>query len=381
VAWAEKLPSGRYRGMFRDALGRRRSAGTFTHKPRAERAAAAREEQARRSIFADSEAYRRPWGEWCDEWWPTREVEASTEIVDAGRRRVHLDPRWATVPVGAIRRHDVKEWAASMRRAGVGPGTVQHAVHLLSASLNAAVDNEIIESNPASRIKLPGSAQAQERYLTLEEYAAVVEELPTSYDQLLVEMLAYTGLRWGEVAGLHWNRVDLGRGLVRVVETYDERSGVIKAYPKSRRLRSVPLTRRLVTQLAEVDRTSECGLQHKVGVCRSGLVFTSDEGNVVRNSNWSSRVWRPAVERAAIGHCRIHDLRHTYASWLLQAGRPLAEVGQLLGHVSPATTQRYAHLAEAPYDAVLAALESGVAAPRLPHVDEVGARDVEVQGL
>ena len=91
---------------------------------------------------------------------------------------------------------------------------VQHAVHLLSASLNAAVDNEIIESNPASRIKLPGSAQAQERYLTLEEYAAVVEELPTSYDQLLVEMLAYTGLRWGEVAGLHWNRVDLGRGLV-----------------------------------------------------------------------------------------------------------------------------------------------------------------------
>ena len=267
-----------------------------------------------------------------------------------------------------------------MRRAGVGPGTVQHAVHLLSASLNAAVDNEIIESNPASRIKLPGSAQAQERYLTLEEYAAVVEELPTSYDQLLVEMLAYTGLRWGEVAGLHWNRVDLGRGLVRVVETYDERSGVIKAYPKSRRLRSVPLTRRLVTQLAEVDRTSECGLQHKVGVCRSGLVFTSDEGNVVRNSNWSSRVWRPAVERAFPGRDAASK-RGTYASWLLQAGRPLAEVGQLLGHVSPATTQRYAHLAEAPYDAVLAALESGVAAPRLPHVDEVGARDVEVQGL
>ena len=367
MAWSERLPSGKYRGVYRDGSGKRRSAGTFSHKAKAERAAAAAEDGARRKMRADPEAYKRPWGEWADDWWPTRQVESSTAKVDEGRRRVHLDPRWATVPIGSIRRHDVKEWAAGLRRAGVGPGTVQRIVHLFSASLNAAIDAEIIEANPAARIKLPGAAQAMERFLTREEYEALREELPTTHDQLVVELLAFTGLRWGEATGLHWNRVDLGRGVLQVVETYDERSNEIKAYPKGRRVRTVPLTPSLVSQLASLPRGTTCGVEHQVGKCRAGLVLTSERGMVLRNSNFASRVWVPALERAGIGECRIHDLRHTYASWLLQAGRPLAEVGQLLGHVSPTTTQRYTHLASTPSAAVLEALSGLTAAPRLPH--------------
>ncbi|MFI2703458.1 tyrosine-type recombinase/integrase [Cellulosimicrobium composti] len=70
-----------------------------------------------------------------------------------------------------------------------------------------------------------------------------------------------------------------------------------------------------------------------------------------------SKVWTRAVRAADVGHVRPHDLRHTYASWLLQDGVPLARVGKLLGHVSPVTTQRYAHLDETPADDILAALE------------------------
>lgn len=63
------------------------------------------------------------------------------------------------------------------------------------------------------------------------------------------------------------------------------------------------------------------------------------------------------MEASNIGHVRIHDLRHTYASWLLQAGVPMAEVARLLGHASQVTTQRYAHLAEIPTLEISAALE------------------------
>lgn len=372
MAWAEKLPSGKYRGVYRDAAGARRSAGTFTHKPKAERAAAAREELARRSLRRDPEAFRRTWGEWVEEWWPTRNVEPSTLVVDSRRLERHLKPQWEREQIGAITRQDVKAWAADMKRKGVGATTIRRCVHLFSASMSAALDAEVIEANPAAKIKLEGSAKAQERYLTHDEFEAMREHLPTTMDQLVVDMLAYTGMRPGELAGLHWNRVDLERGIVRVVETFDEGAGGIKAYPKGKKVRNVPLTPELFTALtAEKKRREDegenlqagCTEEHRSGTCRSSLVIRTETGKVHRFSNFSYRAFKPAVEAAGIGHCRVYDLRHTYASWLLQNGVPLAEVGRLMGHVSPQTTAIYAHLAAEPHDAVLAAL----AAPRKPH--------------
>lgn len=367
MAWAEKLPSGKYRGLYRDVHGHKRSAGTFTHKARARNAAAAKEEHARRSMLRDPEAYRRPWREWVDLWWPTRQVEVSTAKVDRGRLDRHLMPRWGDVPIGSITRHDVKAWTAQMERDGVGPTTVQRCAHLLSASLTAAVDAEVLDANPSARLKLPGSAKAQERYLTREEYDAILEHLPTTADQLIVNLATNTGLRPGEWAGLHWDRVDLDRGTLRVVETFSELGGFIKAYPKSRKVRDVPLTDNLVDLLREERKTRDvhegCGVDHAVGKCRSALVLRTHGGSVVRNSNWSP-VWRQAVLDAKVGHARPYDMRHTYASWLLQAKVvTIAELSVLMGHASVQTTMIYAHLSESPSEQI----KSALAAPRKSH--------------
>lgn len=365
MAWAEQLKSGRYRGVYRDAMGKRRSVGTFPHKAKAQRAASTAEDRARRSLWADPNAGKRTWGEWCDEWWPTRGVEPSTLSVDANRRKVHL-ARWEDAPIGSIRRHDVKEWAAQLRRRGVSPPTAQRAIHLLSASLAAAVDAEVIEANPASRISLPPGGQVMERFLTPEEFGKILAEMPTRTDQLVAKLLAYTGLRWSEMAGLHWSRVDLERGVVWVVETLARDGRAIKAYPKGRDARDVPLPPWLVDDLAAVKPAhGQCGLQHlnSRARCKSRLVFTAQRGGPLQNNNWRNRVWDPTLALADVGHARPHDLRHTYASWLLQAGVPLAEVGRLLGHKSPATTNKYAHLARRPDEQIMAAL----GAPFLPH--------------
>jgi len=364
MAWSEKLPSGRYRGVYRDGAGKRRSAGVFTHKAKAEREAGAKEVDARKKLWRDPEAYKRPWGEWAEEWMRGRVVEATTAKADEIRFRKHLEPRWSSVPVGSITRHDVKVWAAELGRGDISPQTVRRIVHLFSASMNAAVDAEVIDVNPSARIVMSKGALEQERYLTHDEFDAVREHLPTEHDRLIADMLVNTGLRWSEMAGLHWSRVDLRRGKVRVVETYSDTAGQMKAYPKGKQVRPVDLTDDLVAALSELDQgaASECGVPHAAGACRGGLVFTTTRGRPLRNSNWSP-IWRNAVADAGIGHARIHDLRHTYASWLLQQGIPLAEVGKLMGHVSTQTTAKYAHLSETPSEAIKLAL----AAPRKPH--------------
>ena len=150
----------------------------------------------------------------------------------------HLDPRWRDVPIGSIRRHDVYAWVSELNRRGVGASTVQRTVPLLSASLAAAVDAQVIDANPAARIKLARGSQAQERFLTRKEYQQLLDAMPTTHDQLVVNLLAFTGMRWGEMAGLHWNRLDVARGVARVVEVFDEKTSTIKAYPKGRRVTS-----------------------------------------------------------------------------------------------------------------------------------------------
>jgi integrase len=360
MAWTERLPSGKYRGIYRDGAGKKRSAGTFPFKVRAQRAAAALELDARRAAWRDPDSFQRPWGQWCERWWESRDVEDSTMRGDAHRRRNHLEPRWGDVPIGSITRHDVREWVATLRKTGVGPETVKRIVHLFSASMNAAVDAEVVAANPAARLKLSGGAPAPERYLTRGEYRQVWEQLPTVGDRDIADVLVHTGLRWGEAAGLHVARIDGPRAVLRVVETYDEAAGRVKAYPKGKRTRDVPLTPALVDMFEGRRAEGDCGVPHTSGRCPSPLALTTAEGTPLRNSNWAYRVWSPAVKAAGVGHVRIHDLRHTYASWLLQEGISLAEVGRLLGHISPATTARYAHLAATPSAAVLAALGTQV---------------------
>ncbi|KQY58363.1 hypothetical protein ASD11_01465 [Aeromicrobium sp. Root495] len=365
MAWPEKQRSGRWAGKYRDSQGVVRSAGTFKHRAEALREAGKKEVDTRRSLQRNPDAHKRTWDSWCTEWWESRTVEPGTLARDANRRDVHLIPKWTGIPLGQITRQDVKSWAADLGRTKLSAATVQRIVHLFSASLNAAVDAEILVANPAARIKLPPVTPTKNRYLTHDEYQAILEQLPTDDDELLVQFLTHTGMRFGELAGLHWHRLDLKRQQVTVVDVFDEVQGEIKAYPKGKRARVVPLPDDLVVELAKKKRTAgPCPVSHRTGICRSGLVFTTTAGTVVHRSNWAT-VFRAAVANANLGtdeepvaleHATIHDLRHTYASWLIQNGVSLADVGKLLGHVSPSTTQQYAHLAETDRSAILRAL-------------------------
>lgn len=345
MAWTEKLPSGRWRGAYRLADGSKRSAGTFDHKRAAMNAAAAAEQEAGQLGWRDPRAALRTWGDWVTEWWPSRAVEPSTLLRDESRRTKHLDPQWGTVPLVDITRHDVKAWAADLLTSGMAPATVQRCVALLSASLVAAVDAEIITANPAARLRLANADNTRERYLTKDEAFRLLDEIPEGIPRAMAAMLFGTGLRWGEAAGATVQRLDSDAGVFRVAETWDDKLKQPKDYPKGRRRRTVPVP----------DWTLD-HLEPLVVARRGGFIFLSADGTPLDHHNYRRRIWIPAVKRADLDDVHLHDARHTYASWLIQQGVPLEEVGRLLGHVSPLTTRRYAHLAETPSASVLGAL-------------------------
>lgn len=369
MAWAEKLPSGRWRGKYRDATGRSRSAGLWDTKRRASNEASAKERDARLSVTpVDAETIT--WGQWEPRWWASRRVAASTLATDASRVARYVRPRWSGVRLVDVTPHDVQTWASGLPGS---PSTVRNIANLFSNSMRAAIAARIIPTSPCVGLVLPKVTRNTERVVTDEELATIEWGL-SPHDQLTIALLLGTGLRLGEAQGLHWDHVDLLRRTVTVRWAWSEKGHRFKA-PKSYAQRTVPLPRELADRLREVLDTRGPGLppdrDYDGTAPVRGLVVLPVAGGAGPADSWSLRDrWALAVRLGGVEHARLHDLRHTYASQLVSSGVPLHVVQHMLGHQSVTTTERYAHLAANAHDVVRSVLD----APRLPHAAPVGMR-------
>ena len=366
----------RWRGRYLDAAGGKPSR-TFDTKAAAARWSGEEESKVQRGQRTDPASARMRWGDWCDRWLPSKQTEPSTRRTDESTIRCHVRPRWGAVPLIAVARIDVQSWVGEVGRK-VGPSTTRRAFFQLSASLDAAVHEGILVANPCRGVKLPTLPTHPARFLTDVEVGRIFYHLSGRW-RVLVELLLGAGLRPEEAAGLHVARVDLAQLRLHVVETYDPRVPEMRGYPKSKRRRTVPLSPELAELLqAWLDRNppaASCGRPHRGGKCPGGLLLVGEHGAALDMSNFDGRQWRDACERAGFyvetpsGRrkvtVRVYDLRHTYASRLVQQRVSLERVQLLLGHASYATSQIYAHLVPTDdFDEVRAALSTSVTAAR-----------------
>jgi integrase len=367
----------RYRGRYLDAGGRKRSR-TFDTKAAAMRWAGEEESKVHRGQQSNPNAAKMKWAEWGERWLAAKNCEPRTRRTDQSTMRAHVAPRWGTTPLLAITRMDVQGWVNTLSRER-SASTARKALYQLSASLTAAVKEGILVANPCATVEAPTNPHGQERYLTDAEAGQILYHLSGRW-RVFAEFVLGTGLRMSEATGLHVARVDLAALRVDVVETYDpaEGDGEMRPYGKNKRRRSVPLSPELAELLqAHLDLhppAATCGRTHRGGRCPSGLLFTGEKNAPVDAHNFGQRQWRDACERAGFYvesgvrrkvTVRPHDLRHSYASRLVQLGVPLERVQLLLGHQDLTTTQRYAHLAATDgWDEVRAALSTSVTAAR-----------------
>jgi integrase len=204
------------------------------------------------------------------------------------------------------------------------PASVNRDLEVLSKILSMAVDNGIIESNPAKKVRKLRQDNMRKRYLTTEEEQRLLAALDNQrpYLKPLVVLAVQTGMRKGELLSLKWRHIDFNRGLIYVTNT------------KTGHDRDVPMN--------SVAKVTLLKLQQLYG--DYDYVFTNPKTGVnvteIKKGFWA------ACKEAKIVDFRFHDLRHTTGTRLADAGTDAFAIAEVLGHLSLQTTKRYTHATE-----------------------------------
>lgn len=241
---------------------------------------------------------------------------------DKGLLRKHIEPIWGKKHLDQITKADVIALMAKHRTTHA-PGSCNRLLILLRYVFSCSLKWEIpgVKANPTAGIPLMKEDNQRERFLTSEEAQTLYEELKRSDNKMLqfiVPMLILTGARKREVLDARWEDFDFERRSWRIHTT------------KLGRPRHVPLSDGVISLLNSIPRFDcEWVLPNPKTLKPYVQIFSS---------------WDTARNAVGLSDVRMHDLRHSYASFLVNSGRTLYEVQRLLGHTQIKTTQRYAHL-------------------------------------
>jgi integrase len=349
----------RYRVRYRKPNRAQTDKRGFRTKREAELFLASVELDKSRGVYLDPSKSRVTVADWLTAWLATRTDLRATSLERAeGIVQRHIVPALGRYPLGELTHGIVQAWASKLL-ASQSPSSVRKIVNVLSGALTAAHRDGRIPANPAHGLKLPKVTAASKVYLSHDEVAqlaAAVDRIGLGVEHgygLLVRVLAYCGLRWGELSGLRVRDVDLKRGRLEVSHTVVEVGGVQhESTPKDYEARSIPVPGSIVAELSA----------HIAGRAPDEPVFPGSRGHGWLRGRVFRRGWLDAAAES-IGRPGLtpHELRHTAASLAISAGANVKAVQRMLGHASAAVTlDVYADLFEDDLDAVSAALDQAI---------------------
>lgn len=242
--------------------------------------------------------------------------------------RIHVLPVWANARIADVKRTDVADWVATLSKSRSAT-VVLRAHGVLMGILEDATRDRLIPRNPAADLdNLPRRTKTEHIYMTHEQVQKFAKG--SNGRDCLVYLACYTGLRWGEIAGLRMSRVDLNRRRLRIVENavYVQGKHHVQT-PKTHELREVeypPFLDKLMRAQAE-------------GKGPDDLLFPAPRGGFLRHARSNERWFKRGKEAAGVpSKITPHDFRHTAASLAVQSGANVKAVQRMLGHASAAMT-------------------------------------------
>lgn len=246
----------------------------------------------------------------------------------------HLLPAFGTVPMSQITRYMVVEFLQSKVVAGYKPGYCNRFLILLGYCFNLAEKWGVpdVKQNPVKGVALLKNPRHSERFLQSSELNRLVIAISQSSNLLLkyfVPFALLTGARKREILDARWGDINLDERIWRIPMT------------KSGKPLTVPLTSEAV-DLLNTLRQQLPNILREEYLNGNQLVFPNPKTGKPFRSIFNS--WHTARKKAGLLDLRIHDLRHSFASALVNHGIPIYDVQKLLGHQSVKTTERYSHL-------------------------------------
>lgn len=252
--------------------------------------------------------------------------------------RIHIVPRWGKLHLDEIHQPDVAKWLAAKGDEGLAAATVEKIRVVFGRSFELAMRWNVpgVTRNPTRGIPRKPLNNARERFLSSGEAGRLLQAAYASANTQLgyiTELLLLTGARVSELLNAEWQHIDRPRAVWFI------------PISKTGRSRHVPLSQ---PALAVIDRLPRF----------TGCPFLVPNPKTKKPFTNIKRPWQTAREKAGLPGLRVHDLRHSAASFMINSGFGLYEVGKVLGHTNHASTLRYSHLTD---DTLRAAVEAGAA--------------------
>jgi integrase len=248
-----------------------------------------------------------------------------------GGMRLRVLPELGGAKLSEIRRADLQALVNRLHADGLSASAIQ--VTLLPVRAIYRQHREDVPVNPCDGLDLPAIRSRRDRIPTPSEVEALIAALPES-DRALWATAFYAGLRRGELQGLRWDDVDLASGVIRIERGWDAAEGEIEPKSSAGR-RKVPITAVLRDHLDE----------HRLRSGGEGFVFTHRFPDTPFSSVASQRRADKAWKVAGLGRLTLHECRHGYASFMIDAGVNAKALSVFMGHSSiTVTLDLYGHL-------------------------------------
>ena len=242
--------------------------------------------------------------------------------LDERLERTHISPDFGHKRLSEITRSDIEKWLGGLVGRGYTPATCNRVLAVLKTMFSHAVERGAIAVSPAKDVRPLNNPGRRERFLSKSEGRELLRRLAADAcpKAKIIQLLILTGARKSEIMRARWEDLDPENHVLNV------------PLAKSGKLRRIILSDEALAVFAAIRPDPD-----------SPWIFPGRDKNRPLSDIYD--YWRGIRHELGLGDARIHDLRHTFASVLVNLGHTLYEVQQLLGHASPQTTMRYAHLA------------------------------------